>query len=66
MAYGGSQARGRIRAAAASLHHSHKHGELSRVCDLQYNSQQCRVLNPRSEARDQTFILMDISQVSFQ
>ena len=48
MAYGSSQARGRIRAAAAGLHHS---------------SQQRWILNLLSEARDQICILMDASQV---
>ena len=43
-AYEGFQARGQIRAAAASLHHS---------------SQQRRILNPLIEARDRTCILMD-------
>ena len=33
------------------------------VCDLCHSSQQCRILNPLSEARDQTHILMDASQV---
>ena len=47
-AYGGSQARGPIRAAATGLHHS---------------SQQCQILNPMNEARDQTCILMDPSRV---
>ena len=35
----------------------------SRVCDLYHSSQQCWILNPLSEARDQTCILMDPSQV---
>ena len=39
MAHGSSQARPRIRAVASSLHHS---------------SQQCRILNPLSRARDWT------------
>ena len=39
VAYGVSQARGRIRAAATGLHHS---------------SLQCQILNPLSKARDQT------------
>ena len=26
--------------------------DLSRVCDLHHSSQQCRILNPLSEARD--------------
>ena len=47
-AYGGSQARGLIRATAASLHHS---------------SQQCQILNPLSEAGDQTHNLMVPSHI---
>ena len=53
MAYGGSQARVRIRAIAAGLHHI---------------SQQHWILNPLSEARDQTCIttsIMDASQIHF-
>ena len=62
-AYGGSQARDPIRAAAAGLHHSHSHARsqphLWPTCSLW----QCRILNPLSEARDRTFILMDTSRV---
>ena len=50
LTYGSSQARGRIRAAAAGLHHS---------------SQQRQILNPLSEARDQICILMDTSWIHF-
>ena len=39
--------------------------EPSRVCDPHHSSQQCRILNPLSEARDQTCILMDTSQIHF-
>ena len=49
-AYGGSQARGRIEAIAANIHHS---------------SQQHQILNPLSEARDGTCMLMDASQIRF-
>ena len=35
------------------------------VCDLQRSSQQCWLLNPLSEARDGTHILMDISWVPY-
>ena len=35
----------------------------SRVCDLHHSSQQCQVLNPLSEARDGTCVLMDDSRV---
>ena len=50
MAYGGSQARGLIGAIAADLYHS---------------SQQHWILNPLSEARDPTCVLMDTSQVCY-
>ena len=36
---------------------------LSPICDLHCSSQQCRILNHLSEARDQTHILMDTSRV---
>ena len=35
----------------------------SHVCDLYHSSQQCRILNPLSEARDQTQNLMVPSQI---
>ena len=35
---------------------------LSQGCDLHHSSQQRQILNPLSEARDQTCILMDASQ----
>ena len=47
-AYGGSQARGLIRAVAASLHHSHSNA----VFDLHYRSGKCQTLNPLGKARD--------------
>ena len=50
-AYGGSQAGGRVRATAAGLHRSHAR---CCVCDLHDSSQQLRILNPVSEARDPT------------
>ena len=50
MAYGGSQDSGLIRAVAAIL------------C---YSSQQCRILNPLSEARDQTRNFMVSSRICF-
>ena len=37
--------------------------DLSQVFDLHHSSWQCQILNPLSEARDQTHILMDASQV---
>ena len=53
--YGGSQARGRIGAAASGLHHSHS--------NLYHSSQQCWILNPLSEVRDQTRNLIVPSQI---
>ena len=35
--------------------------DLSHVCNLCHSSQQCQILNPLGEARDQTHILMDTS-----
>ena len=35
--------------------------DLSLVCDLHHSSQQCRILNPLSEARNQARILVDTS-----
>ena len=35
----------------------------SYICDPYHSSQQCQILNPLGEARDQTYILMDITQV---
>ena len=37
----------------------------SRVCNLHYSSRQCRMLNPLSEARDQTHNLMVPSLIPF-
>jgi len=35
----------------------------SQVCDPHHSSRQCRILNPLSETRDWTHILMDTSRV---
>ena len=53
VAYGSSQARDRIGAVAAGPHHSHA------------GSWQCWILNPLSEARDRTCVLMDPSQIRY-
>ena len=37
--------------------------DLSHVCNLHHSSQQYQILNPLSEARDQTHILMNTSWV---
>ena len=39
--------------------------DLSWVCDLCRSSQQCQILNPVSEARHQTHMLMDTSWVCY-
>ena len=39
--------------------------DLSYVCDLHHSSWQCQSLNSLSEARDQTGIFMDPSQIHF-
>ena len=44
------------------------HGQMyisSHICNLHPSSWQCQVLNPLSEARDQTHILMDASRVCY-
>ena len=57
VAYGSSQASGRIGAAVAGLYHNHDiKGSEPHLC-------QCQILNPLSKASDQTHILMDTSQV---
>ena len=37
--------------------------DLSHICDLHHNFQQCQILNPLSEARYRTCIPMDTRQV---
>ena len=56
---------GQIGAAAASLSHSHSHtgSEPSHIFNLHSSLWQCWILNPLSEARDQTCNLMDTSRV---
>ena len=39
--------------------------DLSRAWDLRHSSRQCQILNPLSEARDRTRVLMDASQVRY-
>ena len=63
--YESSQARGRIRDAAASLHHSHSHTRSSHICKLHCSSRQPQILNPLRGARDCTYVLMDTNQVLY-
>ena len=65
MAYGGSQARDQIGAVATGLYHSHSNsGSEPRLRSTpQFRAMQ--ILNPLSEARDRTCVLMDASQICF-
>ena len=54
-----SQARGQIGAAAAADATAAAKPDLSQICDPCYSLLQCQILNPLSEARDQTCILTD-------
>ena len=51
-AYGGSQARGPIGAAARAYTRATAMPDPSCVCNLHDSSQQCRILNPTSKASD--------------
>ena len=62
-ACGGSQARGQIGPTAASLYTATAKWDPSHNHDLYQSSWQHWILNPLSEARDQTRVLMDTSQV---
>ena len=65
VAHGGSQVRGLIGATGANLYHSHSNVGSSCVCDLHHSLWQHWILNPLSEARDRTHILMDVNWVCF-
>ena len=64
-AYTGSQARGPIRAVAPAYTTATATADLSCICDLHHSLRQHQFPKTLSEARDQTHILMDISQVYF-
>ena len=53
-----SQARGQIEPQLQAYTTATAMWDLSRVCDLHPSSGKCQILNPLSEARDQTRILM--------
>ena len=67
--YEGSQARGvqlepQLQAyARATAPRATATPDPSHIGDLHHSSWQCRILNPLREARDQTHVLMDPSQV---
>ena len=60
VAYGSSQARDQIGAAAADLYHSHSNTRSEPYCDLQHSLWQNQIPDPLSEARDQMRVLMDM------
>ena len=62
-AYGSSQVRGRMGAAATGLYHSHGTSRFQHIFNLQCGLRQSWILNPLNEARDQTCILMDTTSV---
>ena len=64
-AYGGSQAGVEWELQLPAYTTATATGDQSCICDLHHSSQQCRILNPLSEARDRTHIVMDISQVCY-
>ena len=66
MAYGGSQARGRIRAELLAYPTATAALDLSRVCDLHHSSWPCQILNSLIEAKDRTCDLMVASQIRFR
>ena len=57
---------GQIGAAAAGPHHSHSDARSELLCNLHCISQQCRILNPLSKARDRTNILMGTGWVCYR
>ena len=64
-AYGSSQARGLVVAAAASLHYSHSDaGSELHLWPIPL-LRAMRILNPLNKVRDQTHILMDTSWIYF-
>ena len=58
MTYGGSQARGQIRATAARYTTAIATRDPDRACDLHHGSRQHHIPDPLNEARDRTRILM--------
>ena len=65
MTYGGSQAKGPVELQLLAYTTATAMQDPSRVCDLHHSSQQCWILNPVNEARDQTHNLMVPSQIHF-
>ena len=65
LAYGGSQARGRIRAVALAYARATEAPDPSHICKSHHSSQQRQILNPLSEARDRTCNLKVPSWIHF-
>ena len=65
VAHGGFQARGWIRAVAASLHHSNSNARFEPHPRPTPQLTETLILNPLREARDQTCVLKDTSQICF-
>ena len=65
IAYGSSRVRGQIGTAATSLCHTHSNTGSTPHGHLYHRSWQRQILNPLSEARDWTCILIDTSWVCF-
>ena len=65
-AYGSSQARSLIRPTGVGLHHSHRNaGSKPSLQPIYHSSWQHQILNPVSEIRDRTCVLMDMSRLHF-
>ena len=64
-AYGGSQTRVESELQLLAYTAATATPDPSLVCDLYYSSRPCQILNPLSEARDQTHNLMVPSQIHF-
>ena len=64
-ACGESQASSPVGAVAAGLCHSHSNIRPELICDLHHSSRQHWILDLQREARDQTCVLMDASQIRF-
>ena len=65
-AYGSCRGKSQIEATAAGLATATTARDLSRICNPTQSSQQHQILNPLSEARDWTHILMGPSRVNFR
>ena len=65
-AYGSFQAKGSNQSYSCwPIPQPQKMPNLSCVCNLHHSSQQCRILNSLSKARDLTHIFMDTSWIHY-